>query len=78
MIMTEKEKQLEYLSKLPRTKEWRKKLSESNKGKIVSQETRDKMSRAKIGIKRSIETRRKIGLNGCHTGMLGEKAFRRN
>jgi group I intron endonuclease len=42
------------------TEEAKKKIGEKHKGKIVSLESRQKMSRAKLGVKRSLETCQKM------------------
>jgi len=44
-----------------------------NKGTHCKEETKNKLSMAHRGKKLSVETKRKIGLNGFHYGMLGKK-----
>ena len=46
----------------PHSEETKRKISESNKGRVVSSETREKIKLANLGKKRTEETKRKIGL----------------
>jgi phage-related protein len=53
-------KNLEILHKLPRTEEWKKKISESEKGKIISEKTKEKLRQFNLGRKYRKETRLKM------------------